>query len=123
MVRLLAWGERRLSNASWMLPLVEQSADAVTRQRAAGLLARIDTEAAWKLLDQWAKKDPEDGVRQAAQAQLKKRLQRQQEAEEKAKRGAQQFADLVSGKIRPDDLLPPQPAWVWDGKRYVEESE
>jgi hypothetical protein len=34
----------------------------------------------------------------------------------------QTVQDLIEGKIKPSDLLPPSPAYVWDGEKYVRES-
>jgi hypothetical protein len=68
------------------------------------------------LLQSWAD-DPNEDVRRAAQDALEsyRRL------DEEASRRMQQYADLLSGKVTPDDLLAPATAWVWDGADYVPE--
>jgi hypothetical protein len=30
------------------------------------------------------------------------------------------FEDLIAGRIIPDDLLLPQPSWVWKDGQYVQ---
>jgi hypothetical protein len=119
LLRAAGWAESRLPHLEWMVWLVERSADADTRREAAHLLARIDNDTAWSLLENWAEEDSDEGVREAAAKQLDLRQEREAETEKRL----QQYADLISGRIGPEDLLPPQPAWVWDGERYVPEEE
>ena len=119
LLRAAGWAESRLPHLAWMTRLMEESDDADTRREAAHLLARIDTDAAWTLLESWAEDDADERVRQAAAEQLDRRQQREAETE----RRLQQYADLISGKISPEDLLAPQAAWIWDGERYVPEAE
>lgn len=114
----IASTEVDLSHLAWLVPLVEQCSDVSTLRQTPRLLDRIDTPAAQELVERWATESTDDGVRQAAKAMLDQRERREELAEQRL----QQYADLLAGKIRPDDLMPPRQAWVWDGDKYVPES-
>jgi hypothetical protein len=100
-----------LIGLDWMMPLLEKLDDAASQQSAARLLSAIATPDAQKLLERWAQSDDES-TRQAAQQQIAEHQRRMQ-----------QWSELLTGKIKPDDLLPPAQAWVWNGTEYVPEEK
>ena len=105
-----------LSALAWMTDLFRDLTDPRTRADAAGILARVDTPAARQLLDAWAA-DADAGVARAAAQALDAHRERQALADLRFR----QYGELLSGKIRPDDLLPPAQPCVWNGEAYVPE--
>ena len=83
--------------------------DPTLKASAARVLARTATAETWAVLDAWVD-DPDPTVSVAARAELEAERVR-----------AQRAADLVAGRITPDDLLPPATPCVWDGERCVAE--
>jgi hypothetical protein len=105
-----------LSTLAWMTDLFRDLTDPRMRADAAGILARVDTPAARQLLDAWAA-DADAGVARAAAQALDAHRERQALADLRFR----QYGELLSDKIRPDDLLPPAQPWVWNGEAYVPE--
>ena len=114
--RLQVQGKANLARLAWMTPLVEQLTDTGSKVKAVKLLASFRTPEADKLLDRWAGEDNAE-LRKAAEQQ---RAEQKKEDAEHARR-LQQWSDLLAGKIQPEDLVPPQKPWLWDGKQYVQE--
>jgi hypothetical protein len=105
-----------LARQNWMMPLVAQLADAESQVKAARLLAAVHTPEAMKLLDKWSREGSAD-ARRAVEQQYQE--QRQQDAEQAHR--LQQWSKLLAGKIQPEDLVPSQKPWDWNGKEYVQE--
>lgn len=118
MLRNIARAKPDLSRLAWMAPLITGIEDAPTRKVAAGVLARIDSDEARTLLDRWVD-DSDEGVRQAARSALEIHKKREEESQTRLR----QYADLLAGKIKPDDLLAPATPWVWNGETYVSDTE
>jgi hypothetical protein len=105
----------------WLVPMIEQLTDKDQRNISIALLPRIGTDSAKALLEKWAK-DPDEKIAKAAKWYINKFDQRQKEAEQNL--ASQETIDqLLSGQIKPDDLLDPAQAYVWNGKRYVPEQQ
>ncbi len=92
----------------WLQPISEITEPSL-RLLAVPVLSQIDAPEAAAILALWAA-EPDAQLRVAAQEHL----------DEYQKRG-RQVAELISGKIKPDDLLPPQTPYVWNGEYYVPE--
>ena len=105
-----------LTGLAWMTDQFRGLTDPVMRADAARILSRIDAPSARTLLETWAA-DPDKTVAQAASEALDAHRARQALADLRLK----QYGELLSGKIRPDDLLPPAQPWVWNGETYVPE--
>jgi len=107
-----------LARLAWMMPQVEQLADAPSQVKAVRLLASFHTPEAQKLLDKWSREGNAE-VRKAVEQQYQ---EKQKQNAEQARR-LQQWSDLLAGKIQPEDLVPPQKPWDWNGKEYVQEKK
>ena len=94
--------------ARWIRPISELI-DLSLRLLAVPVLSQIDTPEAATILESWAAEKDEQ-LRILAQEHLDNHRERDR-----------QTADLIAGKIKPDDLLPPQIPYVWDGQNYVPE--
>jgi len=116
LLRSIEWAD--ISDKVWLLDPIEKLSVSGVRQAAAGVLGRIEDERARALLKSWAE-DPDEDVRRAVEAALASHRRRADEVT----RQLQQYSDLLSGKIGPDDLLPPPAVWVWDGEKYVPEQK
>jgi hypothetical protein len=114
--RLNKQAKADLARLAWMMPLLEQHADTAAKAKAVNLLVALHTPEADRLLDRWAGEGNEK-VRKIVQWQ---REEQKQEDAAHARR-LQQWSDLLAGKIQPEDLVPPQKPWHWDGTRYVQE--
>ena len=89
--------------------LISEIEEADMRLAALPALDQIDTPEASKLLADWAVRS--DG---AVKREAERALANYRERSRLAKA-------LLAGKIKPDDLLVGQTAYVWDGKDYVPE--
>ena len=118
MLHRLARSEVDMSRKQWLQGLVREFDSPALQATAAGILAKMDSEAARKLLRQWAESDDEK-VRTAAEDSLEAHRQRQQKEKERMR----QYEALLAGDIDPDELAPPMKAWVWNGERYVPEQK
>ena len=118
MLHRLARSEVDMSRKQWLQGLVREFDSPALQATAAGILAKMDSEAARKLLRQWAESDDEK-VRTAAEDALKAHRQREQKEQEQMR----QYEALLAGDIDPDELAPPMKAWVWNGERYVPEEK
>ena len=78
------------------------------RLLAVPVLSLIDTPEAAVVLESWAA-DPDTQLRT-----LEEHLDNYRERD-------RQTADLIAGKIKPDDLLPQRTPYIWDGQDYVQE--
>jgi len=97
-------GDTRL--VRWTKPISELTEPSL-RLLTAPVLSLIDTSEAVAILASWAA-EPDEQLSTVAQEHL----------DNYRKRG-HQAAELIAGKIKPDDLLPPQTQYVWDGQDYV----
>ena len=102
---------------AWLVPLIRDLSDS-ERPDAVGIIDNINTDDAWALLEEWADGDNEELVRRA-----KWRLDKRAKETKNIKPSAGKGADLIAGKIKPDDLLPGAAAYVWTDKGYVSEKE
>ncbi len=102
---------------AWLVPLIAELPES-EKLNAVGIVDNIDTSDAWALLEEWAGGDNEELARQA-KWYLDKRAEETKNVTPSAGKGA----DLIAGKIRPDDLLAGAAAYVWTDKGYVSEKE
>jgi hypothetical protein len=70
------------------------------------------------LLDRWLREGNAE-VRNAVERQYEE--QQKQDAEHAHR--LQQWSDLLAGTIQPEDLVPPQRPWDWNGKEYVQRTK
>lgn len=105
-----------MTTLPWATDLFQRLAEPAMRADAARVLARVDTPAARSLLEAWAA-DPDAAVASASSEALAAHRARQALADLRFR----QYGELLSGKLRPDDLLPPAQPWVWNGETYVPE--
>ena len=101
--------EQGSAHLTGWLQTISEITEPSLRLLAVPVLSRIDTPEAVAILELWAA-EPDAQLRTAAQEHL----------DEYQKRG-RQVAELISGKIKPDDLLPRQTPYVWNGEDYVPE--
>ncbi|MDR1268348.1 MAG: hypothetical protein LBK82_02375 [Planctomycetaceae bacterium] len=88
------------------------------RTLASSILEYCPSPRAGQLLEKWSHTENEK-LRQKFTASLK-HWQKRKEIQEQKK---ELFHKLVEEKITPDDLLTPQPPWVWKENGYVQVSE
>ena len=88
---------------------ISRIANPALRLLAIPVLTKIDTPEVAAILESWAT-DTDEGVKAAAQSALEDYHERSRQA-----------ADLIAGKIKPDNLLGSQTAYVWNGQDYVPE--
>ena len=100
----------------WMVELLAPLTGEEERWGGMRLLAKIGSPEAWDLLDAWAQ-DGSPAMKDRARDIAEKSRERHAEEQERI----QLAEDLIAGRIKPDDLLPPQKAYVWNGDDYVEE--
>jgi len=105
----------------WLVPMIEQLTDKDQRNMGVALLPKIGTDDAKALLEKWAN-DPNKKIAGGVKWYLNKFEQKQEEAE-KNQVSPETVDQLLSGQIKPDDLLDPAQAYVWDGERYVPEKQ
>jgi hypothetical protein len=117
-MRSLYWYHPHLD---WLVPKIKQLTDQDERAMGVGFLPRIGTDNAKALLVKWAK-DPDEKIAKAAKWYLNKFEQEQQEGR-KDLVSQETIDQLLSGQIKPDDLLEPARACVWDGEKYVPEKQ
>ena len=89
--------------------LISETEDADTRLAAIPTLDQIDTPKSLKVLEDWAR-NANAAVKDEATRALAKYHERSRNAEA-----------LLAGRIKPDDLLVGQQAYVWNGENYVPE--
>jgi len=110
-------GSLRFSAA--LYPIFEALSDTEQEElciRIARELAAQDSPEVLELLQKWSESD-NPRVKRAASETLQGALLRERiRSESKAL-----FLDLAAGKIRPDDLLPEPPKWVWREGEYKNE--
>jgi hypothetical protein len=120
--KLLDWlssqEKQDLARVAWMTPLVEQLTDPAMKAKGVKLLASFHTPEAEKVLERWAK----EGNSEVKRAIDEQRDRQRKEDAERVQR-LKQWSDLLAGKIQPEDLVPPQKPWCWDGKQYVQEKK
>ena len=102
---------------AWLVPLIRGLSES-EKLDAVGIVDNIDTSDAWALLEEWADGDNEKLARQA-KWYLDKRAKETKSITPSADKGA----DLIAGKIKPDDLLAGALAYVWTDKGYLGEKE
>ena len=114
MITHLNSGDWRQPNMNWLVPMIAELNTRDERNSAVRLLSCIDTPEAYVLAERWIS-DPDADIAQAAAEQLKIRDQRAAQLQ----RRLAQAADLIAGRIKPDDLLPASTAYAWNGSEYV----
>jgi hypothetical protein len=98
----------------------------------ASTLAFCDSPKAGAILEKWvngtneeARPDPDDQWINVANKDARPRLERclalWQARNTLRQKKMEVFQDLVAGRMVPDDLLLPQPPWVWKEGKYVQE--
>ena len=103
---------------NWLTPLFAELTGKDERLMTAKILSKIDTDDAWQLAEKWAG-DTDPDIAATAKQQLdirRNRLEHEQQF-------IRQANDLIAEKIKPDELLPPQPAYIWNGKEYVPQTQ
>lgn len=108
----------RAPNLNWLTPLFAELTSKDERLMAAKILSKIDTDDAWQLAEKWAK-DTDLDIAATARQQLDIRRNRLKDEQQ----FIQQANDLIAEKIKPDELLTPQPAYIWNGKKYVPQTQ
>ena len=81
----------------------------------AQILAMGDSPKAGEILERWAPM-----VSDTSRQRLERMLEHWQIRNTIRQIKMQVFQDLVAGNMSPDDLLLPQPVWVWRDGRYVQ---
>jgi hypothetical protein len=104
---------------TWMVPKIAEAKDRSECDEVAALLFKIHTPESRKALEEWADDATSPDAQRAARAQLDGWSAEERKAAEKKSADVARAAELISGKIKPDDLLPPATPYVWDGKDYV----
>jgi hypothetical protein len=117
-MRSLSWNH---SHLDWLVPEIEQLTDKDERTIGIGFLPRIGTDNAEALLVKWTK-DPDEKVAKAAKWHLD-RLGQKQKEDQKNQVSQETVDQLLTGRVKPDDLLDPAQAYVWDGEKYVPEKQ
>ncbi|MCP4455371.1 MAG: hypothetical protein GY809_28260 [Planctomycetes bacterium] len=107
-------GDWRQPHMKWLVPLIADLTSKSDRASAVKLLSRIDTPEAYKLAEQWAT-DTDADIATAATAQLAIRDERATRRQKKLALAA----GLLSGKMKPDDLLSSTVAYTWNGNEYT----
>ena len=88
------------------------------RADLAQTLALCDSPKAGEMLEKWANAPVPPGA--VASPRIKRCLEIWQTRNALRQRKMEVFQDLVAGRMSPDDLLLPQPAWVWKDGKYVQ---
>jgi len=109
----------RLPHMNWLVPMIAELTDKSERKMAAKVLSCIDTPDAYALAEKWATEiradDPMLDICRIAAEQLKIRDQRAAQRQQELT----QAADLIAGRIKPDDLLPAPTPYTWNGTEYI----
>ncbi len=106
---------------NWLVAKIEQLTQKDERIIGLCLLPHIGTDDAKALLEKWAN-DPASGVVKEAKWRLEYFDKKQKERQGGV--FTQDTIDgLLSGKIKPDDLLVPATAYIWDGEKYIPEKK
>jgi hypothetical protein len=114
----LQHGKWRAPSMNWLTPLFAELTGKDERLMTAKILSKIDTDDAWQLAEKWAK-DTDTDIAAAARQQLDIRRNRLKDEQQ----FIQQANDLIAGKIKPDELLPSGPAYVWNKQEYVPQTQ
>ncbi|NQV33476.1 MAG: hypothetical protein HQ515_12355 [Phycisphaeraceae bacterium] len=104
----------RQPHMNWLVPLITGLTEKRDRVSGAKLLSRIDTPEAYELAERWAADSHED-IAAVATAQLAVRDERKAQQQQQLAL----TADLLAGKLKPDDLLTSTTAYTWNGIEYV----
>jgi len=102
---------------AWLVPLIRDLPDS-EKPDAVGIIANINTDEAWALLEEWAEGDNEKLAGRA-----KWRLDKREKETKNTDVPADKGAGLIAGKIKPDDLLAGDTAYVWTDNGYIAERE
>jgi hypothetical protein len=102
----------------WLFPTASKLTDESRRVAILRPLAAMDTPEAWSLIETWSH-DESEWLTTQARERLAERAKSEAEREEHR----QQLADLLAGRIQPDELLPPPTAYVWTDRGYVPEGD
>ena len=117
-MRSHAWYHPHLE---WLVPMIEGLTTDDERNIAISFLPRIGNDDAKVLLEKWTG-DTDKKIARAAKWYLDKFDQK--EKEDREDHVSQETIDqLLSGQIKPDALLDPAQAYVWDGEKYVLETQ
>ena len=92
--------------ARWMPTLIALQEPA-SRVMAIPVLAHMGAPEAWDCIKAWSQAAEEDVATAARNALAEDVLL------------TKQMDDLVDGHIKPDDLLPPSPVYIWQNHQYV----
>lgn len=106
-------GEDPLPHLDWLVPTLAVETNDFKKRSAVDLLIAIGTPAAEALLARW-NSDPDRSISEFVAARLVIREERQQKRQHKR----EQLADLLAGRITPQDLLP-RSDYVWRDGVYV----
>lgn len=117
-MRSFSWYHPHLD---WLVPRIEQLTDKDERNIGLGFLPRIGTNRAKALLIKWAK-DPDEKIARSAKWYLDN-FGRDQKEDQKNQVSQNTIDQLLSGRIKPDDLLDPAQVYIWDGEKYVPEKQ
>ncbi len=118
LLRHLQHRQWRAPNMNWLTPLLAELTGKDERLMAAKILSKIDTDDAWWLAEKWAK-DTDSDIAATARQQIDIRRNRLEDEQQFIR----QANDLIAGKIKPDELLPSGPAYVWNEQEYVPQTQ
>jgi len=118
LLRHLQHRQWRAPNMNWLTPLFAELTGKDERLMAAKILSKIDTDDAWQLAEKWAG-DTDPDIAATARQQLDIRRNRLEDEQQ----FIQQANGLIAGKIKPDELLPSGPAYVWNEQEYVPQTQ
>lgn len=114
MISRLKSGDWRQPNMNWLVPKIAELTARLDRVYAARLLSRIDTPEAYRVAEQWAS-DPDPDIASVSTTQLEIRDKRLAERQQQLA----QATELITGKIKPDDLVTSAKAYTWNGEEYI----
>lgn len=102
----------------YLLDLMEESSGeffGYDTSPAAPLLAMCESPRAGKILEKWSESE-QPLFRERSQWALKIWNGKDRIRKDRM----ELFEGMIQGKIRPDDLLPPETPWIWKDDRYVQ---
>jgi hypothetical protein len=106
------------AHLNWLVEAAAELENPKEKRSVVSLLAAINTDPARALLRSWAEA-PDRQLALAAQS----RLDLLKEQTEQQARDLELAEALMSGRLHPDDLLPPAEPHVWTGAGYVPQTD
>jgi len=107
----------------WLIPMLEKVEGGDQRYHAASILGNIGSERAVEILETWSR-DSNEKIAQNASYQLgwaKRHKNRTVVTPDRRDFDQKTIDGVISGRIKPDDLLDEAVVLAWDGEKYIEE--